>query len=167
MKSVKWLALLGTLPACHDNCPHEHGKPRRNLSPEPRRSGKLCHMRIVPPMVALLALGACASPAGLRQGRPVLDETTAKRSERVAGCIGDKLDAQNSTLSQIRYSTRPTSNGYSISGDQTGLVLWGGTDTILLIDISNTGDETRVKMYTHFLVGDGPAAYFDLVRGCI
>jgi hypothetical protein len=124
-------------------------------------------MRIVPPMVALLALGACANPVGLRQGRSVLDETTAKPSERVAGCIGDKLEAQNSGLSQIRYSTRPTSNGYSISGDETSSVLWGGTDTILLIDISNTSDKTRVKMYTHFLIGDGPAAFFDSVRECI
>lgn len=29
MKSVKWPALLGLLSACHDNCPGEHGKPRR------------------------------------------------------------------------------------------------------------------------------------------
>jgi hypothetical protein len=124
-------------------------------------------LRIFLPMVALLALAACASPAGLREGSPVLDETTAKPSERVAGCIGDKLEAQNSALSQIQYSTRPTSNGYSISGDQTSLVLWGGTDTILLIDISNSGNETRVKMYTHFLIGNGPVAWFKLVRGCI
>ena len=134
---------------------------------EPRRSGKLRHMRIVPPMVALLALGACASPAELRQGRSVLDETTAKPAERVAGCIGDKLEAQSTALLRVRYSTRPTLNGYSISGNETSSVLWGGTDTILLIDISNTSDKTRVKMYTHVLIGDGPAKYFDIVRGCI
>lgn len=113
---------------------------------------------------ALLLLAGCQSAMNLRNGRVVLEETSAKPADQVAGCIGDKIESQNTSISQTTYSTRPTADGFSISGTQ-GLSV--GTDTILLIDISRTSDGTRVKMYTHFLVGDGPAAYFAAVRGCV
>ena len=78
---------------------------------------------------------ACATPGSLRQGKPDLDEVTNAPPERVVGCIGDKLeDLGLGSAGGVRLSTRPTTNGYSISGDQTlpGFYATGGTDTIVL-----------------------------------
>lgn len=121
-------------------------------------------MKNVLPIAALLLLAGCESAMSLREGRVILEETSTKPADQVAGCIGDKIEAQNSSLSQITYSTRPTADGFSISGIQ-GLTV--GADTILLIDISRTSQGTRIRMYTHFLVGDGPPVYFMAVRGCV
>lgn len=122
--------------------------------------------KIVLPMVALFVLAACASPGELRQKPTNLSELTNAPVDRVAGCIGDKLEGVASA-NRGRLSSRPTSNGYSISIDQTMPGLWsaGGTDTIVLVDISKTDNKTRVQLFTHFLMGDGgvPA----LVRECL
>lgn len=118
------------------------------------------------PLAALLFLAACATANGLRQGSPDLDEMSNKTPERTAGCIGDKLEA-SPMASRVRLSTRPTSTGYSISAAQSlpGLYGAGGTDTIILIDISANAGKTRVQLFTHFLTGDGGVS--TLVRGCL
>jgi hypothetical protein len=90
-------------------------------------------------LVATLLLGACATPNSLRGGVADLDQTTEAPIERVAGCIGDKLEA-SSLAGQTRFSTRPTGNGgYSISGDQQG-PYGSGTDTIVLVDLIRLDD---------------------------
>ncbi len=115
---------------------------------------------------ALLLIGACAGAMGVKgeAGMPVLDETTGKTADRVANCIGDRLEAQNPELYQTRFSVNPTFDGYSITGTQG---LKAGDDTILLIDVVKLADQTRVRMYTHFLIGKGPSAYLRAVRDCL
>ena len=117
--------------------------------------------KIILSAAALFALGACASPMSLRQGKPDLDEVTNSAPERVAGCIGDKLEA-SPVASQGRLSSRPTANCYSISENQA---LTAGDDTIVLVDIAKTDNGSRVQLFTHFLAGNGgiPA----IIRGCL
>ena len=124
-------------------------------------------LKLALPMASVFFLAACATPGSLRQGKPDLDEVTNAPSERVAGCIGDKLEDLGLGSAGVRLSTRPTTNGYSISGDQTlpGFYAGGGTDTILLIDISKVDSKTRVQLFTHVLMG-GPD-YISLIRGCL
>jgi hypothetical protein len=113
----------------------------------------------------MLLLTACATAGGLRQGKPDLDEVTNTPSERLAGCIGDKFEA-SPAASRVRFSTRPTMNGYSISGDQTlpGLFA-GGTDTIILVDITKLDSTTRIQVWTHILMGTSPL--IAVVRTCL
>lgn len=118
-----------------------------------------------------LALAACGTPGGLRsgqQGTQILDQTTAKAPQAVAGCIGDKLEGWNGTH-KLRLSTRPTAAGFSISGDDVPVVFGAtnGADTVLLIDISQEGAATRVKVATHFFVGDGRTELVPLVTSCL
>lgn len=119
--------------------------------------------KIVLSMLALFVLTACASPGELRQGRPDIDEVTAFPPERVAGCIGDKLEAW-SGASRTRLSTRPTTKGYSISGDQA---VGGEADTIILVDISKLDSKTHVQLFTHFIGGLGADPIKAMVRGCL
>lgn len=115
-------------------------------------------------VVSAVFLSACASPGTLRNGNPDLTEATDKAPDRVAGCIGDRLeDLRIGTT--VKFSTRPTANGFSISGDQSGFMLTGGTDTIVLIDISKNETRTNVRLYTHVLMG-GPN-YSSLIRSCL
>lgn len=84
---------------------------------------------------ALLLITGCAGAASQRQGEagvPVLEEMTGKAADRVAGCIVDKLEAQDSSLTQTTFSATQTFDGYSITGTQSVAVR---TDTILLIDV--------------------------------
>ena len=116
---------------------------------------------------ALLLITGCAGAASQRQGEagvPVLEEMTGKAADRVAGCIVDRLEAQDSSLTQTTFSATQTFDGYSITGTQSVAVR---TDTILLIDVVRIANQTRVRMYTHFLVGKGPSTYFRAVRGCL
>lgn len=121
--------------------------------------------KVILSAVVLFVLSACASPMSLRQGKPDLDEITNSLPERVAGCIGDKLEASPIT-SRASLSTRPTVNGYNISVNQTlPLTYGGGADTVILVDINKVEAGTHVQVFTHFLTGDGgmPA----LVKGCL
>jgi hypothetical protein len=43
-------------------------------------------------MALLFFLVGCATPGSLRQGKPDLDEMSNTPPERVAGCVGDKLE---------------------------------------------------------------------------
>ena len=83
-------------------------------------------------MVALLVLTACASPGELRQGRPDIAEVTTFPPERVAGCIGDKLEAW-SGASRTRLSTRPTINLVTVF---QGIKLWEGKPIPLSLSTS-------------------------------
>lgn len=112
-------------------------------------------------LVLSILLASCASPASLRQRMPDLDEMTNISADRVAGCVGDKLEA-SPVASQGRLSSRPTANGFSITESQ-GLAT--GDDTIVLVDISRIDSKTRVQLFTHFLTGDGGMSV--LIRGCL
>ena len=126
--------------------------------------------KIVLLMAVPFVLTACQSPGELRAGAPKLDQTTNTPAERVAGCVGDKLEAspvarQGGLLPGAALSSRPTANGYSISVTQTGG--FGGTDTIILVDISKVDNQnTRVQLFTHFLFG-GDGGMSPLVRACL
>jgi hypothetical protein len=116
---------------------------------------------------ALLLIAGCAGAASQKQGEagvPVLEEMTGKAADRVAGCIVDSLEAQDSSLTQTTFSATQTFDGYSITGTQRVAV---SIDIILLIDVVRIANQTRVRMYTHFLVGKGPSTYFRAVRGCL
>lgn len=107
-------------------------------------------------VVALVGiLAACAAtPTGLRQGKPDLDEVTNIPAERLAGCIGDKIEVAANLALRTRFSSRPTTNGYSISAEQASY--GGATDTIILVDITRLdSNKTHIQLYTHFLGGDG------------
>jgi hypothetical protein len=119
--------------------------------------------KLVLPMASLFLLVACATPVSLRQGKPDLDEMTNTPPERVAGCVGDKLENLGlGSAGGVRLSTRPTTNGFSISADQSAAV---GADTIVLVDINKVDSKTSVQLFTHFIVGG--AGYIPLVRGCL
>lgn len=116
--------------------------------------------------IVLLALAACAGPVDLRGSKPDLDEVTNIPPERVAGCVGDKFESAFTGFgTTVKFSTRPTSNGYSISGDEAGPMLFGGTDTILLVDIAKLESNTRVQLFTHIIAGQGK--WISLVKGCL
>lgn len=112
-------------------------------------------------LTACLAVSACATAASLRGKAPDLDQVVTGTPEKVAGCIGDKLEA-SPIMSRGTLSSRPTTNGYSISEVET---LSGGTDTVILVDLTKADAGTRVELYTHFMTGNGgiPA----LIRGCL
>ena len=133
-------------------------------SPITRSEGKMKFGVSV--LTAALLLGGCATATSLRQGAPDLDMTTNVPAERVAGCVGDKLEAHPLAASTM-FSTRPTTTGYSISGVQTmpGLYAAGGTDTIILVDIAMLEATTRVQVFTHLFMGSGQISA--LVRGCL
>lgn len=118
---------------------------------------------------ALLCLGACASPTELRGGKPDIDVTTAKAADRVAGCIGDEFEKANTNVAfapGTTFNTRPTANGgFSISGVQSGSMLFGGNDTILLVDVTKADAGTHVTMFDHVLTGQGK--WTALVRSCL
>jgi hypothetical protein len=113
----------------------------------------------------MLLVTACATAGDLRQGKTDLDEVTNTPSERLAGCIGDRFES-SPAASRVRFSTRPTMNGFSISGDQSlpGLFT-GGTDTIILVDITKHDTATRIRVWTHILVGTSPL--IAVVRTCL
>jgi len=117
-------------------------------------------------LALMLLLTACESPSQLRQKSPDLDEMTNAVPERLAGCIGDKFEGSPGSFN-TRFSTRPTTNGYSISGDQAapGLYSFGGTDTIILVDIAKLGDKTHVQVWSHNLIGTSP--FIAVVRACL
>jgi hypothetical protein len=118
-------------------------------------------LKLALPMASLFFL--VATPGSLRQGKSDLDEMTNTPAERVAGCVGDKLeDLGLGSAGGVRLSTRPTTNGYSISADQSAAV---GADTIVLVDISKVDSKMRVQLFTHFLIGG--ASYTSLIRGCL
>ena len=116
-------------------------------------------------LAGCLVVCACASPASLRSGKPALDQTSGKAPERMAGCISDKFENVGFAATRIQFSTRPTSNGYSISASQTSYTLLGGSDTILLVDISNSSGGSRVQMYTNFIIGG--ESWVALARSCL
>jgi hypothetical protein len=117
-------------------------------------------------MAALVALAACASPSSLRESKPDLDEVSDKPAEQLAGCIGDRFEDSRVDRGGMRLSTRPTSNGYSISGDRTDhLFLAPAVDTKLLVDITKLGNKTHVQLFTHVIAGEG--TWIALVRSCL
>jgi hypothetical protein len=137
------------------------GEAMKSKEKDARNIVSLTRNRSVP-LALMLLLTACASPGELRQGRPDLDETTNIPAERVAGCIGDKVDASGLSAA-LNFATRPTTNGYSISGSKAGP--WGGTDTNVLVDIKSA-DKTQVQLFTHgLLFGSDP--WVSLVKGCL
>lgn len=113
--------------------------------------------------LCLIFCAGCSTPGDLRDDMPFLQQTSAKPPEQIAGCIGDRLQADKSAFDSTTLSVRPTTAGYSISGTQAVGV---GADTILLIDITKTANGSDLKVFTHFLVGNGPARYFAAVRDC-
>lgn len=121
-------------------------------------------------LIMAFALCACAAPTELRQGIPDLDVTSDAPVERLAGCIGDKLEASSvaSQNGQGRLSSRPTADGYSISEDQSLSGLYGsGTDTYVLVDLHRDAGKTHVQLYTHFMFPAGGRQISELVRGCL
>lgn len=111
--------------------------------------------KIVLTTTTLLVLSACASPGDLRQRTPEIDQMSATPAERLAGCIGDKLEAAPNA--GTRFSTRPTANGYSIAGEQAIYGLYGaGSDTIVLIDVTKQNDQSHVQIWSHNLIGVSP-----------
>ena len=118
--------------------------------------------------LASCILTGCATPNSLRADGPVLEETTSLPARQVAGCIGDKLQAWPESSQQIPIlATRLTETGYSISGSATLPGLWGagGTDTVVLVDIDDLKTKTRVRLYTHFVMGGG--VIVKMVRSCL
>lgn len=111
-------------------------------------------------MVMLFILTTCAAPGDLRNHQADIDQMTDKPAELVAGCIGDKLEYLSS---QTTLSTRPTSNGYSISAIQNGGFT---TDTIVLVDINKLDSKTHVQLFIHDLAW-GNERIISAVRGCI
>jgi len=114
-----------------------------------------------------LLLSACATPGQLRQKATDLDEVSSVPAERLAGCVGDKLEVFFGRDGNTRISTRPMTNGFSVEG--TGTVGgWGGTDTPVLVDITRQDDgKTHVQAWDNLLSGSGGAALATLVRGCL
>lgn len=99
---------------------------------------------------------------------PVEAEFCSLPARQVAGCIGDKLQAWPESSQQIPIlATRLTETGYSISGSATLPGLWGagGTDTVVLVDIDDLKTKTRVRLYTHFVMGGG--VIVKMVRSCL
>lgn len=127
-------------------------------------------MRVKPeiPLAFVLLLPGCVSTANLRERAPDLDQVATGAPEKVAGCIGDKLEASPvaSQNGQATLSSRPTTNGYSISEVQTAGGLYGASsDTIVLVDITKVDTGSRVQLFTHFMTGNGgmPA----LIKPCL
>ena len=116
---------------------------------------------------ALFVLGGCQSPVQLRQSVAGLDEVTNVPAERLAGCVGDKLEASSLGSAGTRFSSRPTTNGFSISGvDTPGGIYSGSTDTPILVDITRRDDgKTRIQVWTNLVMGT--AQMISLVRGCL
>jgi hypothetical protein len=114
---------------------------------------------------ALASLAGCASQASLREAHPVVDEATKQAPDRVAGCIGDKLEALSS-VSHTSISTDPTeAGGFRISGHQLLNGLNITPDTILLVDIAPEAGSSRVQLYTYFLTRDNWVP--QVVRSCL
>lgn len=119
-------------------------------------------------LVSLLT--ACASPQALRQKIPDLDIVTGIPAERLAGCIGDKFEGYTGGGDpNIRYYTRPTANGFSISGEQHLSGLYGeGTDTPVLVDLTKVdGDKVHVQMWSNYPFPAGTRNMVALVRACL
>lgn len=122
--------------------------------------------RIVLSIAALLCLSACASPTELRGRKADIDAMTDKTAELVAGCIGDEFEKFNVgfiAMQGIKISSRPTANGYSISGTQSGLA---GSDTVFLVDVTKADGKTHVMMFDNFIVSGG-GKWATLARGCL
>ncbi len=125
-------------------------------------------LKIILPIIALFTLAACASPQELRQKIPDLDQMTSVPAERLAGCIGDKFEAYKGDPN-IRYHTRPTTNGFSIAGEsQTSGIYGQGTDTPVLVDLTKVDDgKVRVQMWSNYPFPAGTRNMLALVRACL
>jgi hypothetical protein len=122
--------------------------------------------KFLPTIIALFALAACATPTSMRGGgKPDFDAMSDKDPQKMAGCISDRFEEADVGFTGVRFSTRPTSLGYSISGDKAGPLLFGGADTILLVDVAKSDNKTRVQLFTHILMGE--EKWIALVRACI
>jgi hypothetical protein len=121
-------------------------------------------------LIFAMGLSACASPQELRQKIPDLDVVSSIPAERLSGCIGDKFEAYTGNGDpNIRYYTRPTSNGFSIAGEShTGGLYGEGTDTPVLVDLSKTDDgKVRVQLWSNYPFPAGTRNMLALVRACL
>ena len=119
-------------------------------------------------MAVLFVLTACATPRELRQKVPDFDEVTNIPAERMAGCVGDKLEA-NAGDPNTRYSTRPTTNGFSVEGvSNMGGIYSGSTDTPVLVDITRQNDgKTLIQLWSNYPFPAGTRNVVSLVKACL
>ena len=118
---------------------------------------------------ALLVLSACATPGQLRQRTPDFDQVSSVPAERLAGCVGDKLEASDLSSSTTRFSTRPTTNGFSVEATSTmGGIYSGSTDTPVIVDITRQDDgKTHVQLWSNFPFPAGTRNVISIVGGCL
>jgi len=97
-----------------------------------------------------IVLTSCATSSDLRSKPPTLELVSSKSSKAVAGCIGDGLDTLGLSLGNYNVlSSRPTANGYSMSL-HSKIGGWG-SETSLVIDISETQDGSKTFFFSNLL----------------
>ncbi len=121
-------------------------------------------MKNVSLIFAMLLLAACSTPGELRARAPVFDEVINAPAERLVGCLADQLESFRKGV-----TTRPTSNGYSISAEGD-VGLWGATggrDTVFVIDIAKADNKSHVKFFSGLAFSSGNERVISFIRKCI
>lgn len=119
-------------------------------------------------LALFVSVAACASPQELRQKIPDLDVVSSIPAERLAGCIGDRFEADGGNPN-LRYYTRPTANGFSIAGEEhMNGIYGGGADTPVLVDLAKLDDgKVHVLMWSNYPFPAGTRKMLALVRSCL
>lgn len=110
-------------------------------------------------VACVVVFAGCSAPGDLRKKSPTLDLNSAKNSKAIVGCIADGLEV---VLPGRGIGTRPTSNGYTAWRED---VVFGGTETALVVDIIDTPSGSNTRFYSN-IVSWKEGGAIKVIRDC-